>query len=206
MIDLDDFLPEILPKAPGAPAPAVYKAILAACDEFCTRTKLWRYSEDLVINSTDEIDFYPPSDTVMVDIESVFFNDLPLESKPVDWLDMAMRGWRRGLIEGFPRFFAQTSMNTLRITPIDNGVLTVNVFLKPGMDAEQVEDFLFTQYHEVIAWGALGRLLATPNQPFTDVNASNGYMMSFEGRLNSLAFKGVTGQQRAPLRSRATYM
>lgn len=206
MIDLDDFLPEISPKAPGAPVPAIHKAILATCDDFCTRTKLWRYSDDVIVNSSDEIDFYAPSDAVLVDYETVAFNDVPLEPKATKWLDMAMRGWRRGAIEGIPRFFAQTSLNTLRITPVDNGTLTVNVWLKPGMDAEQVPDFLFLQYHEVIAWGALGRLLATPDQPFTDFNASGGYMASYEQKMNTLAFKGATGQQRAPLRSRATYM
>lgn len=206
MIDLDEFLPEINPKAPGCPAPAAYKAILAACDEFCTRTRLWRYTDEEVISTTDEIDFSPPSEAILIDFETVLFNEAPLEPKEAKWLDMAMRGWRRGAIEGMPRFFAQTDLNSLRITPVDNGVLTMNVWLKPSMDAEQVPDFLFQLYHEVIAWGALGRLLVTPNQPFTDMAAGTGYMAAFQQKLDSLAFKGTTGQQRAPSRSRGTYM
>lgn len=206
MRDLDDFLLEINPKAPGCPAPAAYQAILQACDDLCVRTKTWRYSDDIIISGTDEIDFFPPSGAVLIDFESVLFGDTPLEAKTIKWMDQCMRGWRRGTIEGVPRFYTQLDMNTLRIAPIDNGTLTVNCWLKPAMDADQVPDFLFEQWHEVIAWGALGRILSTPNQPFTDVQMGAAYLAAFMQKLDGIAFKGTTGQQRAPLRTRSQFM
>jgi hypothetical protein len=206
MIDLDAFLPEINPKAPGVPAPAAYVAIRAACDELCTRTRQWRYSDEIAVQDVNEIDLSFPDQSALVDFESVLFNDRPLEPKTAAWMDQCMRGWRRGAIEGQPRFFSQLDIGTLRVAPVDTGILTVNSILKPSMDADQVPDFLFTLYHEVIAWGALGRLLATPDQPFTNVDMAGSYLTMFTQKLDSLAWKGTTGQQRAPLRSRGQYM
>lgn len=206
MIDLDAFLPEINPKAPGVPAPSAYKAILQACDELCTRTRQWRYSEEIAVQDVGEIDLSIPDQAALIDFESVLFNNRPLDPKTTKWMDQCMRGWRRGAIDGVPRYFTQTDVGSLRIAPVDTGMLLVNSILKPSMDADQVPDFLFNLYHEVISWGALGRLLSTPGQPFTDMAVGAAYLGAFSRKLDALAWKGTTGQQRAPLRSQASYM
>lgn len=206
MIDLDDFLPEINPKAPGVPAPAAYKAILQACDELCTRTLKWKYSDTVPVIDLDDIEFFPPDQTVLVDFESILWNDEPLTPKTTAWMDQCMCGWRRGAIVGAPRYFSQITPNSFRVAPIENGLLTVNAFLKPSMDADQVADFLYVDHHELVAWGALGRLLVTPDQPFTDPATGAMYLARFAQKLDSIAFTGFTGQQRAPLRTRGQYM
>ncbi len=211
MTDLDDFLTQINIKAPGCPAPSAYIAIRQAAREICERSKLWRHSSEMVIADLDDINFTPPDGSLVMDFESVLFRvgdgaDCELEAKTVDWMDKCMRGWRRGLIEGYPRFFSQLNMGTLRIAPVDTGILTVNCYLKPTMDCEELPDFLFQQYAEVIAWGALGRILSTPEQPFTDFATGAGYLDLFNRKLDSIAFKGTTGQQRARTRSRGKFM
>jgi hypothetical protein len=206
MIDLDAFLPEISPKAPGAPAPAAYKAILQACDDICTRSRQWRYSDEIPVQDVNEMDIPIPDQATLVDFESVLFNDRPLESKTVQWMDQCMRGWRRGTIEGQPRFYTQLLPGSLRIAPVDTGLLLVNMILKPSMDADQVPTFLFELHHELVAWGALGRLLSTPDQPFTDVTMGAAYFGLVDQKLGALAWRGATGQQRAPVRSRSDYM
>lgn len=204
MTDLDDFLPQISPKAPGCPAPAAYIALVQAAREFCERTRTWRHSAEMVINDLDDIFFEPPEGATVMEFESVLFEGMKLEAKTTDWMDRCMRGWRKGL-EGYPRFFTQLNEGTLRIAPIENGILTVNCFLKPNMDADQLPDYLLDQYGEVIAWGALGRLLSTPDQPFTDFNTGAAYLAAFDNKLSSLAYRGTTGQQRVRPRVRGTY-
>lgn len=206
MIDLDAFLPEINPKAPGVPAPAAYLAIRQACDEICTKSRLWRYSEEVAVQDLNELQISIPDQASLIDFESVLFNDRLLEPKTAQWMDQCMRGWRRSSIEGQPRFYTQLDVGALRIAPVDNGLLLVNAILKPSMDADQVPDFLFTLYHELVAWGALGRLLSTPEQPFTDMATGGSYLGMVMQKLDALAWEGTTGQQRAPLRSRAQYM
>lgn len=206
MIDLDAFLPEINSKAPGCPAPSAYLAILQACDDLCTKLKVWRDTNDVPVNNTGEVDFDVPDQAVVVDFESVMLGDCKLEPKTIDWMDRYMRGWRRGALDGMPRYYTQLVPDQLIVAPIDTGILTITTILKPSMDADQVPDFLFQQYHEMIAYGALGRLLQTPDQPFTDVQMGAAYAMAFDQKVSSAQWKGATGQQRAPLRQRGQYM
>lgn len=206
MIDLDDFLPQILPKAPGCPVPTAHQAILQAASDLCARTKLWRHSDESYVNDLDDIAFTPPEGSLVVDFESVLFNDTPLEAKTAKWMDGCMRGWRRGNIAGYPKYFAQTNFGTLRIAPIEIGMVTINAWLKPTMDADQLPDFLFQQYSELIAWGALARILSTPEQPFTDFNTGTSYFGALEAKVASLMFKSTQGQQRARVRVRGSYI
>lgn len=208
MIDLDDFLPDITPKAPGVSAPAAYAAILHAGAAICMRTREWRDSSTVPVMDLDDIEYEPPAQALLIDFESVLFGDadILLEPKAVAWMDRCMRGWRRGAIVGMPRYYTQLAHGNLRIAPLENGILTVNAILKPSADAEQVPDFLFEKYREVVAWGALARLLVTPNQPFTDLTMGPAYAAMFANKLDSLAWSGEFGEQRAVPRSRGNYM
>lgn len=205
MIDLDDFLPHIAPKAPGCPVPSAHVALLQAAAQFCERTRTWKHEAEMPINDLDDISFDAPDGAIVMEFESVLFDGVKLEAKTTDWMDRCMRGWRRGDIAGYPRFYTQKSMGTLRIAPIENGILTVNCILKPAMDADQLPDFLLEQYAEVLAWGALGRLLSTPDQPFTDFNVGAAYLAAFENKLAGLAYKTTTGQMRARPRVRSHF-
>lgn len=212
MIDIEDFLPQINPKAPGVPLPTARQAILQAAMQICERSRLWKHSVELVVNDLDDIAFTPPEGAVLLDYESILFRatpdgcDIDLEAKTSDWMDRCMRGWRRGSIPGYPKYFSQTSIGTLRIAPIENGFVTINMTLKPTIDADQLPDFLMQQYGEMVAWGALGRILSTPDQPFTDFAAGAAYLQAFEQKLASLSFKASSGQQRARVRTKANYM
>lgn len=206
MIDLDEFMPQIAPKAPACPVPSAHVAILQTASDLCARTKLWRHSDQCYVNDLDDIQFTPPDGSVVVDFESVLFNDAELEPKTAKWMDQCMRGWRHGDIPGYPKYFSQTNFGNLRIAPIEIGMVTINAFIKPAMNAEQLPDFLFQQYGELIAWGALGRILSTPDQPFTSFEAGSAYLQAYEQKLQSLMFKSTTGQQRARMRTRAYYV
>lgn len=212
MIDLEEFLPQINPKAPGVPLPAARQAILQAARQICERSRMWKGSEEMVVTDLDDIDFSTPDGSVLLDYDSVTFRTtpdgapIPLEAKTAAWMDQYMRGWRRGTITDYPRFFTQTHTGTLRVAPIENGFVAVNYTLLPTMDADQLPDFLLHQFGEMLAWGALGRILSTPDQPFTDFNVGAAYLSAFEQKLASLSFKASSGQQRARTRSRANYM
>lgn len=205
MIDIDDFLPLIMPKAPGCPYPTARIALVQAANDMCMKARLWKHTEALYIQDESDIEFSPPTGSVVMDFETILFGNCKLEPKTVEWMDRCMRGWRRGTIEGYPRFFTQTNIGTLRISPIDAGELTITCTLKLAPDADQLPDFMYQQYSEMLAWGALARILSTPDQPFTDFGMGASYLGAFNMKLDSLAFKGSTGQQRARIRARAHY-
>lgn len=204
MKPLDDILPNIRPYAPGVADPTAYFGIRQAAIEFCERTRLWRF-DDSFTTSTEAEPIMAPSGAVIHEIEHVTFDGMPLEAKTVTWLDDNMAGWRTGDLTGQPQFFAQLEPNTILVTPVAAGTLSVSLWLKPAQNAQDLPDFLVDQYRQVIAHGALSHILIIPNQSFTSPEMAMAFGGAFQQRLDSLSTKGTTGQQRARVRTRASF-
>lgn len=204
MTPLDDFLPSVNQFAPGVAEPAALFAIRQACIEFCERTRLWRYEDDFDV--TDDEDLLSPPDSQIHEIEALRFNNQKVTPAATQWLDRIWPTWRTDTDgAATPKYFTQTAPNTLRLVPRAAGHVNIYLFLKPSQDAEEVPDFISEQYREVIAQGALSRILMIPNQSFTDGNLAIGYGTAFQSKLDSLSSKGTEGQQRARQRTRATF-
>lgn len=205
MIAIDDFLTLILPKAPGCPYPTARIAIIQAANDICERSRLWKHTETSYVQDESDIEFSPPSGSIVMDFDSILFGDDKLDGKSTEWMDRCMRGWRRGSIQGYPKYFTQTNIGTLRISPLDAGLLTITCTLKLAPDADEVPDFMYQLYSEMVAWGALARILQTPEQPFTDFGMGASYLGAFNAKLDSLSFKDFKGQQRGSRRVKAHF-
>lgn len=205
MKPLDDLLPSISLFAPGAAIPAVYFAIRQAAIEFCERTKLWRFEDEFEAVSTDDDQILAPADAVIHEIEEVRFEGQKLAPKTTRWLDDNCSGWRESTYTGTPGYVTQTEPNVLRLVPRGDGTVSLSVWLKPSQDADELPDFIVDQYREVIAHGALARLLLIPNQSFTSHELGIAFGGAFQAKLDSLSAKGFTGQQRAPVRTKASF-
>jgi hypothetical protein len=205
MKPLDAFLGSINPYAPGCAIPTAHFAIRQAATEFCERTRLWRYEDEFDVSAADAEAITTPYGSVLLDIERVSFNGVPLEPRTVAWLDERMDGWRDGSLTGQPQFLTQIEPNTLRLVPGQEGTVAVSLWLKPSQDCLDLPDFLPDQFREVIAHGALGRILMMPNQPYTNGDLGAGFLASFEKKLEGLSGKGITGQQRARVRTKANF-
>lgn len=206
MKSLDDILPSIMPYAPGCALPTAYFAIRQAAIEFCERTRIWRFDDDFQVTTDDPDDLLAPYGAVVHEIEAAWFGDRKLIPMTTAWLDANANGWRTGSISGEPTYITQTDPNTIRIVPRQAGTMRLSLLLKPSQDADELPDFIIDQYRETIAHGALARILLIPNQSFTNVDMGSGFGMSFQTKLNALLSKGATGQQRAALRTRASFI
>lgn len=203
MKDLDAFMPAIRPHAPGCPNIAAFAAIRLAAIEFLERTKFWRWEDEFDVTAAQS-SITTPTDSVLLEIDKVMFDGDELERATPSWLDAIEPGWRDGSLTGIPSFVTQTELNTIRLVPSQDGHVNLYVWLKPSADAAQLPDFLSDQYREIIAYGTLARLLAQPNQPYTNLTTGAGYAALFETKITDLLGKAATGQQRAPRRSRAS--
>lgn len=206
MSSLDSFLGHVRPWAPGVPDPTAYKNIRLAAIEFCERTRLWRYEDDFAVTAEDCDDgVCTPSGAVLHDIEVVMFNGQELLPKATRDLDRLEKGWRTGETGGgLPKYYTQLAENTLRIVPAMDGQIYLCLRLKPNQTTTDLPAFL-DNYREVIAWGALGRLLTIPGQSYSSPELGTFYAQKFSEKLDRLSTKGVTGQQNAPKRSRARF-
>ncbi len=204
MKDLDDFLPGILPYAPGCATPTAFFGIRQAAIEFCERTRLWRYDDafDVTAEGCDSI--MAPFGAVVHEIEHATFNGQPLKPRTTQWLDENENGWRSASYTGNPGYITQTAPDTITLVPRGAGLLSLNLWLKPSQDCTELPDFLHDEYRETIAMGALSRILLIPNQSFTNVEMGAAFSQMFQSRLDAKSTKGSSGKQRAPNRTKAS--
>lgn len=205
MTDLDVFLPHIRPYAPGVADPTAYFGIRQAAIEFCERTRLWRFADEFTITDPTE-PLVTPQMSVVHEIEQIAFDGRELEPKTPEWLDENYPGWRQGEHTGQPCYVTQLEPNTITLVPAQAGTVNLSLFIKPAQDADELPDFLAANYRQVIANGALGYILAIPNQSFSNMEMSSAFGGAFQQKLGSLSTKGSTGQQRARNRTKASFM
>ena len=208
MIELDAFLPNIRLYAPGVADPTAYFAIRQAAIEFCERSRTWRYEDEFGVSVSDSEAIYAPPKSVILDIDSVWFNGEKLTAKTPNQLDKLLPTWRSGAAKATskPLYVTQTELNTIQIVPFQAGKVKLSLFLKPAQNADELPDFLADQHRETIAWGALGRLLLIPNQSFTNPEMGAAFGQMFQQKLDGKSTLGFTGQQRAPVRTRASFL
>ena len=205
MIDLDLFLPNIMPYALGCPDPVAHHNIRQAAQEFCERTRLWRDSDEFAV-SADNCSFVcVPDGAELYQIEHASFDGKTLTPTSIKDLDRGNWGWRDST-DGVPRWITQIGMDTVQVVPGGEGTLRLQTVLRPSDDAEQLPAFIGKHHRQLIAEGALARILMLPGQSFTDPTTAQFYSMRFDAGLNKLFNRNIQGQQRAPSRTRPSFM
>lgn len=204
MKPLEDILPHVLPFAAGCPEPIALRAIRKAAIQFCERTKLWRTTDKYYAEPQCDIALPPYASLVAIEdarfdgrrLEPISFGDLNARYPSQDWRD---------LDEGDPRYVTQTSLNSVRVVPQTQGMVSLSIVLAPSQSAKELPDFLVDQFPYVIAYGALGDILLIRGEPWSDPQMAVAYATQFTNETDRLFSKSITGQQGAPIRTRPKY-
>lgn len=211
-VQLTEFLPMVLPLAPTVPEPVAEFHLRLAAIEFCERTRCWRQiiKKQIAGKSATVI---APGYAAIHEFEHADWNGEPLQA--VQFSDVAMESMT--LDQGPPAYITQeTPDSVILYPPVSSGTLTVSVFLKPrggqefgGNPDDPLEDaynvvpeFLYVQHGEHIAFGALSRILAIPQQQFSDAKLAAYYGERFRAAMDAKFSANMRGQQRAPRRTR----
>lgn len=207
MKSLDYFLPNIRMYAPGVADPTAFFAARQAAIEFCERTRLWKFEDSFIIAADDNEALLSPPNSVVHEIENVWFNGSKLEAKTNKQLDDLLPAWRSGDVKptGTPSYVTQTEPNTIILMPLGAGTVKLSLILKPSQDAVEVPDFLADQHRETIAFGALARILLIPNQSFSNPEMGGAFGSAFSQRMDGKSNAGIIGQQKARVRVKASF-
>ncbi len=102
---------------------------------------------------------------------------------------------------GRPRAFAQVNDSAIRLYPTPDAVYRVKLSacFKPGRNAAGLDGFLFDNYAEVIASGAIYRLAAKPGKSWSSSELAIYHQNLFETGIDRALRRDV---QSAPVRSR----
>ncbi|MGX0136349.1 phage adaptor protein [Cupriavidus metallidurans] len=206
MTDLEAFLPKVLPLCPGCPEPVAFEHIRNAAIEFCEETKLWRFDDAFELGDEPNL-VCAPQGSVIHQLERVDFNGRKLDPASIGWLDDYSPDWRSdtNMLTGEPKYFTQIEPDTIRVVPYKAGTVKVWLRLKPSEEADQLPDFIASQHRNLIGWGAVAGILMLPNQTFTDPNRATYYQAKFDQALGRKSKLQSTGQQRAPIRTKAQF-
>lgn len=213
LIHLRQFLPLVMPHAPGcSDFVATFNLRLAAI-EFCERTLCWRHMTTVTINKDGKAISAPPYAAIHRIESAVFDGEIQLEPLQFSDVDEKTMEDTAGTP---PKYITQAQYDTVRVLPFKEGKLTLSLFLKPvnGTEMQQDDDgivtdaydvvpeFIYKMHAEQIAAGALARLLSQPDKPWSNMNAALLYGQRFNGLMDQHFSVSLTGQQRARRRTR----
>lgn len=209
MTDIEEFLPKILPFAPGCPEPTAFEHLRSAARDFCEETRLWRFDDTFQLGNDPNI-VCAPQGAVIHEIERCDYNGQKLDPQSLDWLDDHYPQWRSDVDtwQAEPQWFTQVCPDTVRLVPMPpdlGGNIKVWLRLKPSEDCEVLPDFMFREYGTLLSWGALASILMLPNQTFSDPNRATFFAGKFDQALGRKSKLQAMGQQRAPIRTKATF-
>lgn len=201
----------VLPFAPGVPLPFARKAVRLAASEFCEKTRCWREIVTVAVDERNETIVVPAHAAVHRIEEATFEGGVIL--KPIQFTDTTLM---QRAENAQPKYIAQTNPNTVALIPFALGTLTLSVFLKPtpatnmqiGANGEAedaydlIPEFMFNQYAQAIADGALARILITPGQPFTSPQEGLRRGLLFREACDSNFAGNITMQNEPPSRTR----
>lgn len=171
MKPLADFLPRLLPYLAGCPAPMAVQALLDSAVAFCEGSMAIRHRIDT---------FTQPAKLGLIDL------DLPAQQSVARVLAL----WADGVklsptaVDNAPApssqsgkpstYYSQRSGSEfvliLQPTPSAACQVVVDVALRPLYSATQVENDLFELWLPAVVAGAMSRLMAISDQPFTNLS------------------------------------
>jgi len=207
MIDIDDFLPQVLLYAPNCSDVVAYRFIREAAREFCERTRAWRESDEMTVTTPDCEAVSTISDAEIILIQRAELDGTAITPRTVAWLDENEPDWETTNDTGTARYITQTTPNTVSVVPKQSGRLTMRLVLKPSVSAITLPKFLLDQWGTEIGKGAAGRILLIGTDD-TGANPPFGerLLAEFDASLGNEAIVAAKGQQGARLRTKGSYL
>jgi len=178
------FYPYLIPLVPHVADPVAEQAIRDACIEFCKGSMIWREPIDPISSIAGEAvyEFDIPTGAALAHIVDLYYDARYLWKKSVSEIAAKYsRDWMQR--SGTP--IAYTMLNSDEITLVPNpdkslpNALTGVLALAPSRKSTTVNDYVYEDYAEEIARGAASKLMAIPNQQWSDLKTALMYRKQF---------------------------
>jgi hypothetical protein len=201
-VKYSDMLDEVMPAVPGVPQLLAVNAVRNSAIKFCRRSTIWRYWPDpqTIIAGVNFYDFDTPSDTevaevMLLKVDGTHIDPSSEDDLPDDWNTKT----------GPPDKFMQQDTTGVYLTPVPDGKiangLTMSVALAPKRSSSSLPDWIWSRYFEAIAAGAKADLMAIPEKPWTNPNASVYFQGIFDTAVAGAQRDANSGMTRAVVRT-----
>jgi hypothetical protein len=213
MKNWDNFYRDIMPHVTGCPEPMADFAILRAAQEFFKTTKVQKVQLDPITVRPDLIQYdipLPPRVTI-VQLESASTNGLDTTITTREALQRLFPDWQ-SQPQGIDDCIFTVDRKTIFVLPlkpalvVNSTKLVITASLSPSEKAEGIEDEFFELYNEIIANGALGRLMSQPKKPYSDPAEGMRLNDKFQHDMSVVCLKLFRGNSKTlPRRQYKTY-
>jgi hypothetical protein len=202
-----DYLPYIMPLVPNCYDEQAVVAVRNTCIDFCRDSLFLQQDLDAISvsagQSTYDVDV--PTGYVLGQVLGIYYLSRKLERKSQTELEkLYTRNWQ--VLQGTPQVYTQLNPDqiTLVYTPDYSvlGAITGRFSYIPTRTSTAIDDMVFERFLDVIVDGAASRLMATPNQPYSDANASIAYQRVFRDGCQRALRYTRDGMNNAPMRAR----
>jgi len=202
VVNINAFFSRLIPHVMGCPEPLAEQAVRDAAIEFCSLTQAVIETLDpiTVPAGFDSIELDLPTGTVIDQVLQVWFNEQALQAVPIGQVTGIY------LPDGNPKEYAGVDIDetfNLRLFPapdrlVRNG-LVVRVALRPSRTATQVHDILYQRYADAIVHAAAARLMAIPDQPFTNEQKAVMFERAARSKANIARADALQGRVKSSL-------
>lgn len=208
MAAFSDLLAQVKPECPTCPDNVLINEVRKAVRDFCERSTYWRDSEEFSLwgdQDDGEYTYTPPAGAQIVSFINPFiWGSTRIDRVSTDWLDSEYhRDWRN-MIANRAEYYRITAQNKFRLIPrLEDlgdeivpaaeggdgvmmrdveyeGKLVVGAALKPTATATEIPDYVYDEWYEALADGALGALLSMDGQDWFKPERSLFKMAKFE--------------------------
>lgn len=179
-----DMLRGVIGRVKGCPESEAEDAMRNACIEFCSETYC-------IVNGAEVIATGEPAEAIsMADLFVLAVIDARIAGVAVAVLAMNDDIIADATAEYPVIVFAEPSSLYVVPAPTTPVLVDLMVAVAPGPDSTEIPDFVWQRHHESLKYGALSRLLAEPDKPWTDTNTASWYEQKFRDAITKQAALG----------------
>lgn len=203
---LTDIAPLVVIHTPMVPSPIIEHHILLAVRELCTQCRVWQTDISLTTTGATTEALTAPLNTEIVDPlpkASYFVSSTATTGRPIELRAMGQvieRDPSWASRTGTPEWFVLPDLNKVILIPKPPtaAVVKFRVCLRPTLTATSFDDRVGSYFNEQIARGALARIFAMRNRPWTDLPSAADYRAQWEQDKASASVTGPDQYGRVP--------
>tara|TARA_Y100000310_G_scaffold345238_1_gene463010 strand:+ start:8880 stop:9521 length:642 start_codon:yes stop_codon:yes gene_type:complete len=186
MANYSDLTPSILPSVPGCPDITVERYLARVITDFFERTQAWQVN---IVGGTSDSSFVVITSGVPVDtrLSACFelrYDDVSLDSATIQ----KMYRTYPDEVAGTPKLFVMRDDDELIVLPYPEGTATLGMFkgwgaVTPKLANTALPDIYFDKYEEALTFGTWARLMAIPQQSWTNAKLAAANLAVYESQL-----------------------
>lgn len=205
MTDYTEFLPEVMPYVPNVPDFIATAAIRNAVIEFCEKSRILQIDADPISVvagiATYQID--APNGMKIVEIMDAWSDVTHLTPSSPDELTRTFQAMDWRTQKGAPRYYTSVVPDEVILVPVPDQTkpnsLKLRVAIAPLRSSTGVDDFIYENWLEGIAFGARARLYNTPGQSYFDKTSALEFERRFRAAIADARVKVNRGSSRTSL-------